>query len=147
MKRVFFHWASRPPAKKIIYFSKIVTFIFFNYVCTLFIFSAFCALLPGWKSPTCTVITPWCMVTTKLWQKRIQGPIPTIQVCNVHMYCFFLYGGLHIREDSSKSMESSSMFRVSAFGPGDLGSNPGWFAVSNSNWKLSFQEYYQHVVL
>ena len=27
---------------------------------------------------------------------------------------------------------------VAAFCPGDPGSNPGWFAVSNSNQKLSF---------
>ena len=36
------------------------------------------------------------------------------------------------------SMECSSMVSVAAFGPRDPGSNPGWFAVSNSNLKLSF---------
>ena len=40
------------------------------------------------------------------------------------------------------------MVSIDAFGPRDLGSNPGWFAVSNSDWKLSFntqiiQSYYQ----
>ena len=32
------------------------------------------------------------------------------------------------------------MVSATAFGPGDLGSNPGWFAVSNSNLKLSLHE-------
>ena len=31
------------------------------------------------------------------------------------------------------SIECSSMVKESAFSPGDLGSNPGWFAVLNSN--------------
>ena len=30
-----------------------------------------------------------------------------------------------------------SMVSIATFGPGDLGSNPSWFAVSNSNQKLS----------
>ena len=30
------------------------------------------------------------------------------------------------------------MVSIAAFGPGHQGSNPGWFAVSNSNRKLSF---------
>ena len=30
------------------------------------------------------------------------------------------------------SMEGSSMVCIAAFGPGDPGSNPGWFGVSNS---------------
>ena len=34
------------------------------------------------------------------------------------------------------SMECSSKVSVAAFGPGDPGSNPGWFAVSNSNKKI-----------
>ena len=33
------------------------------------------------------------------------------------------------------SMECRSMVRVAAFGPGDPGSNPDWFAVSNLNQK------------
>ena len=32
------------------------------------------------------------------------------------------------------------MVSVAAFGPGDPGSNPGWFAVSNLNKKMSFHE-------
>ena len=32
-------------------------------------------------------------------------------------------------------------------GPGDPGSNSGWFTVSNSNRKLRFHESYKHVVL
>ena len=39
-----------------------------------------------------------------------------------------------------KSMECNSMVSMAAFGHGDPGSNPGWFAISNSNPKLSFQE-------
>ena len=35
-------------------------------------------------------------------------------------------------------MECSSMVSIATFGPGDPGSNPGWFAVMNSNQKLSF---------
>ena len=35
-------------------------------------------------------------------------------------------------------MECSSMASIAAFGPGDPGSDPGWFAVSNSNQKLGF---------
>ena len=35
------------------------------------------------------------------------------------------------------SMECSSVVRVAAFGLGNLCSNPGWFAVLNSNQKLS----------
>ena len=35
-------------------------------------------------------------------------------------------------------MECNLMASIAAFGPGGLVSNPGWFAVSNSNWKLSF---------
>ena len=34
-------------------------------------------------------------------------------------------------------MECSSIVSKAAFGHGDLGSNPNWFAVSNSNKKLS----------
>ena len=34
----------------------------------------------------------------------------------------------------------SSLISLSAFGPGGPGSNPGWFAVSNSNQKLSFHK-------
>ena len=30
------------------------------------------------------------------------------------------------------------MVSIAAFGPGDPSSNPGWFAVLNSNQKLSF---------
>ena len=30
------------------------------------------------------------------------------------------------------------MVSIAAFGPGDPDSNPGWFAVSNSDQKLSF---------
>ena len=30
------------------------------------------------------------------------------------------------------------MVSIGAFGPGDPGSNPGWFAVLNLNQKLSF---------
>ena len=36
------------------------------------------------------------------------------------------------------SIECSSIVSIAAFGPGDPGSNPGWFAVLNSNRKLSF---------
>ena len=36
------------------------------------------------------------------------------------------------------SMEHSLMVSVATFGPGDPGSNPSHFAVSNSNQKLSF---------
>ena len=32
------------------------------------------------------------------------------------------------------------MVNIAAFGAGDPGPNPGWFAVSNSNRKLSFYE-------
>ena len=38
------------------------------------------------------------------------------------------------------SMECSSMVSISTFGPGDPGSNPGWFTVSNSSQRLSFHE-------
>ena len=34
------------------------------------------------------------------------------------------------------------MVSIAAFGPGDPGSNPGWFAVSNANKKLSFYKYH-----
>ena len=44
--------------------------------------------------------------------------------------CFFKFAKV-------LSMECSSMFSVAAFGPRDLGSNPDWFAVLNSNRKLS----------
>ena len=37
------------------------------------------------------------------------------------------------KENYIMSMELSSMFSVAAFGHGDPGLNPGWFAVSNSN--------------
>ena len=36
------------------------------------------------------------------------------------------------------SMECSSIVSIAPFGPGDPGSNPGWFAVSSSDQKLSF---------
>ena len=36
------------------------------------------------------------------------------------------------------SMEYSSMVSLAAFSPGDLGSNLGWLAVSDSNVKLIF---------
>ena len=39
-----------------------------------------------------------------------------------------------------KWMECSSMASIAPFGPGDPGSNPGWFAVLNSNKKLSFPQ-------
>ena len=32
------------------------------------------------------------------------------------------------------------MVSIVTIGPGDPGSNPGWFAVSNSNQKLTFHE-------
>ena len=32
------------------------------------------------------------------------------------------------------------MVTLVTFGPGDPGSNPGWFAASDSNQKLSFCE-------
>ena len=35
--------------------------------------------------------------------------------------------------NTKKSMECSSMVSIAAFGPGDPGSNPGRFAVLNSN--------------
>ena len=34
------------------------------------------------------------------------------------------------------------MVSTATFGPVDRGSNPDWFAVSNSNQKLSFDEIY-----
>ena len=36
-----------------------------------------------------------------------------------------------------KAMECSSIVSITTFGPGDLGSNPGWFAVSNFSQNLS----------
>ena len=36
-------------------------------------------------------------------------------------------------------MKCSSMVCIAAFGPGDPGSNPGWFSVLNSNRKLSYK--------
>ena len=39
------------------------------------------------------------------------------------------------------------MVRIATFGPEDPGSNPGWFAGSNSNLKLSFHEKYKYVVI
>ena len=42
------------------------------------------------------------------------------------------------KETTKGSMECSSMVSVAAFGQGDLGTNPSWFTVSNSNQKLSF---------
>ena len=36
------------------------------------------------------------------------------------------------------SMGCSSMVSKAAFGPGDPGTNPDWFAVLNSNKKLRF---------
>ena len=53
----------------------------------------------------------------------------------------------NVRNQIKWSMECSSMVSVAAFGLGDPGSNPGWFAVSNSNRKLSFHKKYKHVVL
>ena len=39
-----------------------------------------------------------------------------------------------IQSDFNSSMEEcSSMVSIAAFGPGDPGSHPGWFAVSNSS--------------
>ena len=38
-------------------------------------------------------------------------------------------------------MECSSIVSIAAFNPKDPGSNPGWFAVSNSNRKLNFMNY------
>ena len=35
-------------------------------------------------------------------------------------------------------MEWSSIVSIAPFGPQDSGSNTGWFVVSNSNQKLSF---------
>ena len=43
-----------------------------------------------------------------------------------------------LQKVSEATMERSSMVSIAAFGPGDPGSNPGWFAASNSNGKLSF---------
>ena len=45
-----------------------------------------------------------------------------------------------LKKPSTILMECSSMFGVAAFGPGDPDSNTGWFALSNSNRKLSFHE-------
>ena len=36
--------------------------------------------------------------------------------------------------------ECNSMVTKAAFGPGDLDSNPDWFAIPNSNPKLSFHK-------
>ena len=45
----------------------------------------------------------------------------------------FIVGEVGVKEIKSRSMECSSIVSIAAFGPGDLGSNPGWFTVSNSN--------------
>ena len=37
-----------------------------------------------------------------------------------------------------KSLECSSMVSLAAFSPGDQGSNPSWFSVSNLNQKIEF---------
>ena len=37
-------------------------------------------------------------------------------------------------------LECSSMVSIAALGPRVPGSNPGWFAISNSNQKLSFHK-------
>ena len=39
------------------------------------------------------------------------------------------------------------MLSLVTFGLGDLGSNPSWLAVSNSNEKLSFNKQYKYIVL
>ena len=41
---------------------------------------------------------------------------------------------------TKKCMDSSSMVSVAALNPRDPGSNPGWFAVSNSTQNLSFHK-------
>ena len=51
---------------------------------------------------------------------------------------FYCVQALHRTELSST--ECSSMVSVAAFDPQDPGSNPGWFAVSNSNRKWSFHK-------
>ena len=40
---------------------------------------------------------------------------------------------LQIVKSRGLHMKCSSMVSVAAFNPGDSGSNPDWFAVSNSN--------------
>ena len=40
--------------------------------------------------------------------------------------------------DKLSLIKCSSIISIAAFGPGDPGSNPDWFSVSNSNQKLSF---------
>ena len=44
-------------------------------------------------------------------------------------------------------MECSSMVNGATFGPGNPGSDPGWFADSNLNQNLSFYKKYKCVVL
>ena len=45
-----------------------------------------------------------------------------------------------IKQSLQQSVKCSSMVSIAAFGPRDPGSNPGRFAVSNSNQKLSFHK-------
>ena len=67
--------------------------------------------------------------------------------------CFITLFALSVNSDWLKdkvyfqSMECSSVVSIATFGPEDTGSNPSWFAVSNSNSKLRFLEYYKPVAL
>ena len=48
---------------------------------------------------------------------------------------------IDVKETKTKlSVECNSMVSIAAFNPGDPGSNPGLFAVLNSNQKLTFKK-------
>ena len=52
-------------------------------------------------------------------------------------YDYPTYSNTKLNLTLIQSMECSSMISLASLGPGDPGSNPGWFAVLNSNKKLS----------
>ena len=47
---------------------------------------------------------------------------------------------MKLYDDNQWTVQSSLKVSISAFGPGDPDSNPGWIAVSISNGKLSFHK-------
>ena len=69
--------------------------------------------------------------STSFWHSRV-----TLHTCSMQSLQTIIPNFKHLTQNLS--MECSSMVSVAAHCPRDLGSHPSWFAVSNSNKKLSY---------
>ena len=83
--------------------------------------------------------------TLKIWVfHENHAPIPFNKSKNIYSLLVLAFSKYRLKlvnmNEAQMAGNGSSKISVATFGPGDLSSNPSWFAVSKSNRKFSLQE-------